>query len=103
LVNVNKRVEEQLAQTRDEATRRLADAERLAASIVDDAKRKASDEAAKIVSAAQAEAVQELIKARNALRDEVAQLAVKGAEQILRKEINPAVHAELLTQLKAEL
>jgi len=30
LVNVNKRVEEQLAQTRDEATKRLADAERLA-------------------------------------------------------------------------
>ena len=103
LVNVNKRVEEQLAQTRDESAKRLADAERLAASIIEDAKRKATEEANKIVSSAQSEAVQELVKARNALRDEVAQLAIKGAEQILRKEINPVVHAELLAQLKAEL
>lgn len=103
LVGVNKRVEEQLAQTRDESAKRLADAERLAASIIEDAKRKATEEANKIVSSAQSEAVQELLKARNALRDEVAQLAIKGAEQILRKEINPVVHAELLAQLKSEL
>jgi F-type H+-transporting ATPase subunit b len=37
------------------------------------------------------------------LRDHVAVLAVKGAEQILRKEVNPAVHADLLNRLKAEL
>lgn len=103
LVGVSKRVEAQLAQTRDESAKRLADAERLAASIIEDAKRKATEEANKIVSSAQSEAVQELVKARNALRDEVAQLAIKGAEQILRKEINPVVHAELLAQLKSEL
>jgi len=37
------------------------------------------------------------------LRDQVAALAVKGAEQILRKEVNAGVHAALLSQLKAEL
>jgi len=42
-------------------------------------------------------------KVREALRDEVATLAVKGAEQILRREVNAAVHSELLTQLKTEL
>jgi F-type H+-transporting ATPase subunit b len=31
------------------------------------------------------------------------QLAVAGAERILRKEINAQAHAELLTQLKSEL
>jgi F-type H+-transporting ATPase subunit b len=33
----------------------------------------------------------------------VAALAVKGAEQILRKEVNPSVHADLLSRLKTEL
>ena len=50
-----------------------------------------------------AEAAQESVKAREALRDHVAALAVRGAEQILRKEVNPSVHAELLGRLKTEL
>jgi F-type H+-transporting ATPase subunit b len=33
----------------------------------------------------------------------VAELAVKGAEQILKREVNAGNHAELLTQLKAQL
>jgi F0F1-type ATP synthase membrane subunit b/b' len=37
--------------------------------------------------------------AREALREQVAGLAVKGAEQILRKEVNASVHAELLGRL----
>ena len=40
---------------------------------------------------------------RDALRTDVAALAVKGAEQILKREIDANAHAELLNQLKAEL
>ena len=43
------------------------------------------------------------MRARESLRDQVAVLAVKGAEQILKREVNAQVHADLLTQLKAEL
>ena len=64
---------------------------------------RASEEGAKIIAAAKAEAEQEAVKAREALREQVAALAVKGAEQILRKEVNAGVHAELLDRLKAEL
>jgi len=103
LAVANKRVEEQLSAARDDAAKRLADAERLAQSMVEEAKGRASEEAAKIIAAARAEAEQEIVKAREALRDQVAVLAVKGAEQILRKEVNAAVHADLLGRLKAEL
>ena len=103
LQNANKRVEEQLSAARTDATQRLADAERLAQSMVEEAKGRASDEGAKIIAAARAEAEQEALKAREALRDQVAALAVKGAEQILRREVNASVHAELLGRLKAEL
>jgi F-type H+-transporting ATPase subunit b len=103
LATANKRVEEQLAATRDEATRRLGDAERLAQQMVDEAKARAATEAARIVAAARAEAEQESVRARAVLRDEVAALVVKGAEQILHREIDQRVHAELLARLKSEL
>ena len=103
LSNANKRVEEQLTSARKDATQRLADAERLAQSMVEEAKGRASDEAAKIIAAAKAEAEQESLKAREALREQVAALAVKGAEQILRREVNAGVHAELLGRLKTDL
>jgi F-type H+-transporting ATPase subunit b len=99
----NKRVEAQLSAARDDASKRLADAERLAQQMVEEAKGRASEEASKIIAAARAEAEQESVKAREVLREQVAGLAVKGAEQILRKEVNAGVHAELLGRLKAEL
>lgn len=103
LAKANKRVEEQLMSARDDAAKRLADAERLAQSMVEEAKGRASEEGAKIIAAAKAEAEQEIVKAREALRDQVAVLAVKGAEQILKREVNATVHAELLGRLKAGL
>jgi F-type H+-transporting ATPase subunit b len=103
LALANQRVEAQLSAARDDAAKRLADAERLALSMIEDAKTKAAEEGAKLVAAARAEAAQESVKARETLREQVALLAVKGAEQILRREVNASVHAELLTQLKAEL
>ena len=99
----NKRVEEQLSAARTDAAQRLADAERLAQSMIEEAKSRASEEAAKIVAAAKAEAQQESVKARETLREQVAVLAVKGAEQILRREVNAGVHADLLGRLKTEL
>lgn len=103
LAQANKRVEEQLSAARNDAAQRLADAERLAQSMIEEAKGRANDEGQKIIAAAKAEAEQEATKAREALREQVAALAVKGAESILRREVNPGVHAELLNRLKAEL
>jgi F-type H+-transporting ATPase subunit b len=37
------------------------------------------------------------------LREEIAALAVSGAEQILKREVNVAAHADLLAALKAKL
>ena len=95
--------EAELAKSRTETAARLADAERRAQSIIEQAKASAVEEGNKIVAAARAEAEQQTIKARDSLRDQVAALAVKGAEQILRKEVNAGVHADLLGRLKTEL
>ena len=103
LTNANKRVEDELAKSRTETAARLADAERRGQAIVEEAKAKATDEGNKIIAAAKVEADQQTVRARESLREQVAALAVKGAEQILRKEVNAGVHADLLGRLKTEL
>lgn len=103
LASANARVEQELVQSRNETASRLADAERRAQAIIDEAKARATDEGNKIIAAARAEAQQQVVQAREALREQVAVLAVKGAEQILRKEVNAGVHADLLNRLKTEL
>jgi len=103
LAAANKRVESELSKAREDAAKRVADAERAAQQMIEEAKGRASEEASKIIAAARAEAEQESVKAREALREQVAGLAVKGAEQILRREVNASVHAELLGRLKTEL
>ncbi|HEY9223243.1 F0F1 ATP synthase subunit B [Variovorax sp. N23] len=103
LASANQRVEQELVKSRNETTNLLADAERRAQQIVEEAKGRATLEANKIVAAAQAEAEQQSVRAREVLREQVAALAVKGAEQILRKEVNAGVHADLLDRLKTEL
>jgi F-type H+-transporting ATPase subunit b len=103
LAAADRRVEEELAKTRNQTATLLADAERRAQGIVEEAKGRATEEANKIIAAARVEAEQQTIRAREALREQVAGLAVRGAEQILRREVNPSVHADLLSRLQAEL
>jgi len=103
LAAANKRVEVELSKAREDATKRIADAERTAQQMVEEAKGRAAEEASKILAAARAEAAQASVQAREVLREQVAGLAVKGAEQILRREVDAGVHAELLGRLKAEL
>ncbi|OSI11936.1 F0F1 ATP synthase subunit B [Neisseria canis] len=98
-----KKVAELLAEGRNQVTEMVANAEKRAAQIVEEAKSQASAEAARIAEQAKADVEQEANRAREALREQVAFLAVKGAESILRREVNEAQHAQLLSNLKQEL
>jgi F-type H+-transporting ATPase subunit b len=99
----HKRVDQELAKARNDGQQRIADAEKRALVVAEEIKANAQAEAARIIAQAKADAEQQVVKARETLRAEVATLAVKGAEQILKREIDQAAHAELLNQLKAEL
>lgn len=98
-----KRVQIELASARDEGAKRIADAEKRAQLVADEIKANAQAEADRIIAQARAEAEQQMSKAREELRAQVATLAVAGAEQILKREVNAAAHADLLNQLAAEL
>lgn len=98
-----KRIEAELAGARDEGQKRIADAEKRAQLVAEEIKANAQAEAARIIAQAKADAEQQVTKAREELRGQVAGLAVKGAEQILKREVNAAAHADLLNQLATEL
>jgi F-type H+-transporting ATPase subunit b len=103
LAAANLKADESLSAARNEGQHRIAEAEKRAQAVAEEIRRNAQAEAARIVAQAKADAEQQVVKAREALRADVAVLAVKGAEQILRREIDQQAHAQLLDQLKAEL
>lgn len=98
-----KKVAELLTEGRTQVAEMVANAEKRAAQIVEDAKVQAATEAARIAAQAKADVEQETNRAREALREQVAALAVKGAEAILRREVNESQHAQMLSALKQEL
>ena len=103
LAEANQRVEAELAKSRADNQNRVAEAERQGALLIEEAKKAAEAEKARILAQAKAEVALESQRAKEALRNAVAELAVKGAEKILQREVNAQTHAEMLTQLKAQL
>jgi len=91
------------ADARARAQALIADTERRAQQIIEEAKGQAKAEGDRLIQAARAEAEQQVVRAKTVLRDQVAALAVAGAEQILQREVDAKVHAQLLDQLKAKL
>ena len=92
-----------LAAAAEDGKNRILAAEKIANLSADDIKKRAQAEAARIIAQAQADAAQQVSKAREELRGQVAGLAVKGVEQILKREVNASAHADLLAQLAVEL
>ena len=81
----------------------LVQAEKQSQQIIDEAKAQARIEADKVIAGAKAEIEQEAARAKEALRERVAELAVAGAEKILRREIDAKAHADLLARIKQDL
>ena len=75
----------------------------ISAQIIDDAKAQAKVEADRIVQGAQDAIDQEVNQAREALRERVSELAVQGAEQILKTSVDRSAHEAMLQKLANEL
>ena len=103
LVASERRVQDEMKKARDVAAELRTGAERQGAQLIEEARAEASRIVTQAKQAAEEEAGLAAQRAKDALRDQVAQLAVVGAERILRREIDAQRHAELLSNLKNEL
>ena len=103
LVSAEKRAADMIAEAKAKASEIVATGEKFRAETMDHAKVEASAERERIIAAAKAEAQQEYAAAREQLRDQVADLAVAGAARILKREVDPKAHADLLAEIRQEL
>jgi F-type H+-transporting ATPase subunit b len=103
-LEISSREAEQVVQkARERAAEIVSQAEKRGTQMVEEARANARLEGDREVAAAKAEIEQEITRAREQLRDQVAQLAVAGAEKILRREVDARAHAQLLDSIKAQL
>ena len=103
MIAVERHIQIELSKSREESQRRISEAEGTANKLAEEIRISAQEEAVRIIEQAKMDAGAEMQRAREALRREVAVLAVKGAEQILKREVDASVHADLLNQLAVEL
>ena len=99
----SKQAEQAIQEARVRAAEIIAQAEKRDAQMVEAAKVAAKSEGDREKAAAKADIRQEAQRAREQLREQVAALAVAGAEQILRREVDATAHAELLDGIKKQL
>ena len=91
------------ADAKTRASEIIAQGEKLRSEAVEHAKTEAKTEGERILAAAKAEIQQEVMRAKETLRNQVADLAVAGAAQILKREVDPKAHAELLARIQKQL
>ncbi len=97
------KVSESLNDAKAQAQEIINQAQKRANEIVDEAKDSARGEADKIKLAASADIDQQVTAAREQLRKEVSVIALAGAEQILKREVDAKVHADVLDELVAQI
>jgi F-type H+-transporting ATPase subunit b len=103
LAQAQQRAHEELRHAREATAELRVAAEKQAAQIVDEARQESTRLIAQARAAAEKEAGAAVQRAKEALRERVAELAVAGAERILRKEIDAKKHVDMLAHLKQEL
>lgn len=103
LVRSAKQADEAITQARGRASDIVTQAEKRASQMIEDAKTSAKVEGERLVAGAKAEIDQEVARAKESLRTQVAALAVAGAEQILKREVDPKAHADMLATMQRQL
>jgi F-type H+-transporting ATPase subunit b len=103
LVEANTKADEIIREARAHAAQIVDQAGRRSNEMVAEARTSAQAEAARVVSHAHSEIAAETSRARDQLKGQVASLAVRGASQLLKREVDTKTHAALLEELAAEI
>lgn len=103
LAEASSKSDEQLKAARAQAQDILSSANKQAGQAIEQAKGAAQGEAERIKAAAREEVEREVNRVKEQLRKQVGELAVAGAAQILKREIDAKAHADVLKDLAAKI
>ncbi len=99
----DQQVKKRLDEAKQQASDIIHQAQRRAAEMIEEAKSEAREEGERIKAAAQSDIDQEINRAKENLRRQVAAIAIAGAEQVLKKEIDTKAHSAVLDDLAAQI
>jgi len=88
---------------RQQASKIIEEANRHSALLVEEAKQQARVEGDRILELAQHDIEREVTNAREDMRKQLATLAIAGAEKIIQRQLDPALHTNLLNDLASEI
>lgn len=103
LKDADERIAEEVRKARQQAAEIIDRAQQQGNQIIEQARAEALEEINRQKRIAQDEVAQMAQRARDQLREQVGVLALKGAEKIVQREIDPATHKALIDQLAAEI
>ncbi|HVI56596.1 MAG TPA: F0F1 ATP synthase subunit B [Luteibacter sp.] len=103
LKDADAKVAVEIKQARLQATEIIDKAQQQANQLLEKARAEATGEINRLKAQAEDEIASMAQRAREQLREQVGALAVRGAEKIVQREIDPAAHKALLDQLAAEI
>lgn len=103
LNEATERAENTLKEAQQQAHEVLSNAQRQANETIERSRDEARVEGERIVDAARQEVDQMVAHAKAELQREVGKLAVAGAEQILKREVDAKAHNDLIDDLVAEI
>jgi F-type H+-transporting ATPase subunit b len=92
-----------IREARTKAAQIVDQANRRGGEVVEEARGTALAEGERLISVARGEISTQTAQARGELRNQVAHLALVGASQLLKREIDPKAHAQLLDDLAARI
>jgi len=96
-------VSTQLKKAKEQANEIIEQAHKRANQMIDEARDDARAEADRVAKMASEQLAQEVSRAKEGLRLQVANLAVKGAEKIIRREVDEKANQDLLSQMIEEM
>ncbi len=103
LVEAREKSSTEIEKGKKQATDIIAQAQKRGDEIIEGARATAKTESMRIKESMLDEVEQEKEKARRELKKQVAVLAIAGAEQILKREVNETAHAEMLSEITQRL
>lgn len=92
-----------IREAKQQASQIIEQANLHSAQLIEEAKGQAKIENQRIVDMAQGEINREVAQAKEGLKNQLAVLAVTGAEKIIKRNLDPAKHEDLLNDLVAEI
>jgi F-type H+-transporting ATPase subunit b len=103
LERARERAAEIVREARDRATQIVEHANQRAEEIVGEAREQAVQEREQQVQLAKTEIAQETNRVRESLRRDLSSVAIDAARKILRREIDPRTHRDLIDEFAAEI